>query len=408
MVSRIGIIVQLTILSFLVGCSDPVDTVEPVVSNPRPLTPKASQMHKVALLIPSSAQDHEISGLAGVFENSARLGLDSVQPSPIELAVYDTQGTERGAYVAAQLAISEGADFILGPFFSTSTRTVAPLANIQRIPVFSFSNDSRVASGNVFILGQSFERSSERILNYAYNMGLNRAMIVHADTLSENRGAQALTDAARNTGMEVIRVISYEYTQPGSLQAVERIAEAIRNDPPDIIILTGNPAGAVPLILELLNDRQVAEGITIAGIERWDIPRSTLTVKGLQGSIFPNSDPNQSAIFRNLYEYNYGEVPHSLAGLPYNGIVAINELIQQDTDGVITRADILDGNEFSGASGPFRFNSDGTTEYSLAIVKIQDNRTMIIDQAPRTFDNLIARDLDQGTGSSPIQILSRN
>ena len=373
-------------LLVLSGCNEEPTTTVPVVNKPDPVVNlDQKKQYKVALLIPSGTEEVETANLARVFENSTRMALGRNQAESIILNVYDTKGNPNDAYLAAQKAIQDGTDFILGPFYSSSTRVISPLANISRTPVFSFSNDSRIANGYVFTLGQSFENSAERLIDYLVTQEVASVLIVHADTVSENRGAEVLASTVMDKGLEIVNILPYEYSQPGGLKAVEDITSTVEINKPDVLLLTGNPAGAVPLILELLNDREVTEGIIIAGIERWDIPNSVLTFKGLQGSLFPNIDPNQSAIFSNLYQYNYTDHPHLLASVPYDGVIAISELIRRDLDGNFTRREIVEVDEFFGASGPFKFNMDGTTKRSLAIAKIQNQKVIIVDQAPKSL-----------------------
>ena len=42
---------------------------------------------------------------------------------------------------------------------------------------------------------------------------------------------------------------------------------------------------------------------------------------------------------------------------------------------------------FQGAAGIFRLRKDGTVERGLAIAKIEGNQVIILDAAPRTFNN---------------------
>ncbi len=368
----------------LVGCVAPEEPSDPI-----PPVQEEKPINKIALLIPTTSEEPGIDQLAQDLENSALLALAGIQPSPIELTIYDTQGTPQGAFQAANRAIGDGNNIILGPLFSESTRAIAPLVNIRGVPVFSFSNDSRVAGGNLFILGQSFENSADRMVQYVIAEGKVNGMIVSSDSHSETRAREALEEATLQAGFDIVQSVTYELSQPGSLDAVEQIALALEVHAPEVIFLTGNTAGAVPLIAELLEERNLPENIILVGIERWDIPAAALSVKGLQGAIFPVPDPNQSIIFSNSYQYEYDDIPHPLAGLPYDGIIAIDQLLNDNDAGVIARRSILGGGEFFGSTGPFRFNSRGEIERSLAVARIENQRTIIVDKAPRSLLNTL-------------------
>ena len=380
--TRLRMFFSLSLLTIILfGC---VQTDVPDV--PVPKVQKNNTPTKVALLIPLTSEDQGIDQLAMNLEKSAQLALTKIESSSLELTTYDTQGTP-GAFQAASRAIGDGNSVILGPLFSDSTRAIAPLVNIRGVPVLSFSNDAMVAGGNIFILGQSFEDSANRMVQYISSQGKVSGIIVSSDSRSDSRGMDALMEATTNAGFEIIQTISYELSQPGSLNAVEQIVLAVETFEPEVIFLTGNTAGAVTLIAELLNERNIPEDIILVGIERWDIPEVALSVKGLQGSIFPIPDPNQSTIFSNNYQYLYEEIPHPLAGLPYDGIIALDELMTENGSGVISRSSILNSGEFFGSTGPFKFNRSGITERSLAIAKIENQRMTIVDKAPRSLAN---------------------
>ncbi len=367
---------------FLIGCVEPE------------LAPKVHEVpdqveyetnNKIALLIPASSEDPDIKQLANDLEKSTQLALTRNTASPIEVTTYDTLGTPEGAFQAANLAIGDGNRIILGPLFSESTQAIAPLANIRGVPVFSFSNDTRVAGGNIFVLGQSFENSANRMVQYIIDQGKVSGMIVSSNSRSEIRAKEALEEATLRAGFNIVETVTYELSQPGSLNAVEQIMLAVEVYSPEVIFLTGNTAGAVTLIAELLEERNLSEDILLVGIERWDIPEVALSVKGLQGAIFPIPDPNQSLIFSNRYQYEYDEIPHPLAGLPFDGIIAINQLMTENESGVVSRRAILNSGEFFGSTGPFKFTNKGTIERSLAVAEIENRRAVILDKAPRSL-----------------------
>ena len=111
------------LLITLFGCvapEEPADPISPVQEE--------NTTNKVALLIPTTSEDPGIDQLAQDLENSTLLALARIQPSPIELTIYDTQGTPQGAFQAASRAIGEGNSIILGPLFSEWCNTSLPRA----------------------------------------------------------------------------------------------------------------------------------------------------------------------------------------------------------------------------------------------------------------------------------------
>src|SRR5215831_18808982 len=106
---------------------------------------------KVGLLLPLSAPGN--AGLAGqAMRNAAELAFAEFNNANIQLLVKDDGGTAQGAQQAAQQAIDEGAEIILGP-------------------LFAFSTDSNVAGRGIFLLSFLPESDVDRIVAYAIAQG---------------------------------------------------------------------------------------------------------------------------------------------------------------------------------------------------------------------------------------------
>ena len=105
---------------------------------------------KVGLILPLSG-----AGNAGVaaqsMKNAAEMALAEFQNPNIQLLVKDDGGTPQGANAAAQQAVGEGAEIILGPLFAASVPAVAQVARTRGISVIAFSTDSSVAGRGVYL-----------------------------------------------------------------------------------------------------------------------------------------------------------------------------------------------------------------------------------------------------------------
>src|SRR5437764_8205234 len=103
---------------------------------------------KVALILPLSASGN--AGAAGAaMRNAAEMALAEFNSQDVQLLVKDDGGTAGGAQQAAQQAIQEGAELILGPLFAHSVTPVGQLARARNIPVIACSTDANVAARGV-------------------------------------------------------------------------------------------------------------------------------------------------------------------------------------------------------------------------------------------------------------------
>ena len=89
----------------------------------------------------------------------------------IQLLVKDDGGTSGGAQQAAQQALAEGAEIIIGPLFAHSVGVVGAAARQRGVPVIAFSTDASVAARGVYLLSFLPESDVDRIVDYAIANG---------------------------------------------------------------------------------------------------------------------------------------------------------------------------------------------------------------------------------------------
>ncbi len=341
---------------------------------------------RVALLLPYGDDSRkDLVALAASLENSARLALLDQSYGGMELRVYETRGSAEGAAEAAKAALDDNASVILGPVFKDAAVRAAAVAADGGVPVLSFSNDSSIIGGNLFVLGHTFENAAERIIQFASANGRRQVLSVYARNPQGVAGKAAVETAAQAHGAVLGNSISYEFSQKGVVDSIPGIVDAVRMTESDVIVFTADTAGALSLLGQLLPEAGVdTEQIKFAGLTRWDIPESNLGNSGLQGGWFPLPDPNLMASFSHRYQYEFGEAPHPLAGLAYDGVIAARGMMA----GGSGRADISalrSPQGFKGATGPFRFAGNGRIERSLAVAEVRNSRVQIISAAPRSY-----------------------
>lgn len=340
----------------------------------------------VALLVPGGSGQASDALLARSLENAARLAVADLGDVQIDLRVYNTAGqAPQAASVAAQ-AVADGAKIILGPIFAEEANAVGVAVAGQNINVLSFSNNTDIAGGNVFVLGNTFQNTADRLVSYAARQGKQRIAIVHDRNAAGEVGRRAIETAAAGNGVAVAGTGSYDFSQEGVVAAIPTIAATIRSSGADAVIFTADTAGALPLVTQLLSENQVdPAATTFIGLTRWDVPAATLDLPGVQGGWFALPDPGLSQQFADRYAAAYGEPPHPIAGLAYDGIAAIGALVKAGKSNALTGSGLTQGSGFVGVSGIFRLRSDGTNERGLAVAQILNNQVTIIDPAPRAF-----------------------
>ena len=340
---------------------------------------------KVALLVPASNPD--AGGLISQsLENAARLAINDLQGADIDLQVYDTGGDPQIAATVAQQAASDGAKIILGPLFAEAAASAGVAVRGRNINVLAFSNNPAVAGGNVFILGNTFQSTANRLVRYANAQGRGSIFIVHGQNTEEELGRNAIEGAISASGAQLAGVESFELSQQGVINAIPQISDRIDLSGATSVFLTSGTDGALSLLAGLLPENGVdPTEVQTIGLKRFDVPSSALTISGLQGGWFALPDPQTTGTFAARYSAAYGSQPHPLAGLAYDGIAAIGALIASGEAGGLSAQALTRPGGFAGANGVFRLTANGTNERALAVAQVENNQVIVIDPAPRSF-----------------------
>jgi len=340
----------------------------------------------VALLLPRGSGQASDDVLATGLENAARLAMADLQGVEVDLRVYATAGNDERAAAVATQAVNEGAKIILGPVYASAANAAGVAVAPRNINVLSFSNNTDIAGGNVFVLGNTFENTADRLVKYAVSQGKRKITIVNGQDTAEEKGRVAIANAMARHGATDAGSTSFELSQNGVVQAVPKITSAVRSNGAQAVFFTSGTAGALPIVGQLVTENGVSPASTqFIGLQRWDIPASALELPALQGGWFAMPSPNLTAGFQSRYSAAYGQPPHPISGLAYDGIAAIGALVNAGKSDALTAGALTQSTGFRGVNGVFRLRNDGTNERGLAIATITENQVKILSPAPQSF-----------------------
>jgi hypothetical protein len=341
----------------------------------------------IALLLPSGSGNAGDETLARNLRQAADLAVADLAGSvTIDLRVYSAGADPTTAARVASQAADEGAAIILGPVFGDSANAAGAAVRGRGLNVLSFSNNTDIAGGNVFVLGTTFQTAAARLAAFAARQGKGDILIVHEQTPQGDLGKRAIESAVRGTGARIAGAVPYEFSGPGVTSAVPTIVSTARATGANALFLTADSAGALPLLAQLLPESGLTgTAIQYAGLTRWDIPSATLSIPGIQGGWFAMPDPGLNQQFQSRYTAAYGETPHPIAGLAYDGVAAIGALVKSGRTDPFSAAALTQGAGFAGVGGVFRLKPDGTNDRGLAIARVSNGTFVIIDPAPRRF-----------------------
>ncbi|WP_138465061.1 penicillin-binding protein activator [Poseidonocella sp. HB161398] len=337
---------------------------------------------QVGLLVPSGAADPQLGIISDSLTKAAQLAVAEAEPGLVTLRTYSTAADPGRAQQAAQQAKADGANVILGPLLAQNAAAVGTVMASSNTAVLTFSNNSDIAGRNVLMLGNTFENIAAELGQYAAGQGRRRVFIINARSAAEQVIRDAAISGLSGTGVQVVGSAEFELSQEGLAAAMPGIANSVRAAGADALLLTSDTQAALPTLVGMLPDYGLGpSAIQYMGMARFDRPPSATSLPGLQGGWFTMPDAAPTAEFNQRYIAANGAAPHLLAPLAYDGIRVIAQQARKSGPAGVTPQALMNAGAFSGATGTFRFLSDGTNRRSLSVATIRNNSVTILKQA---------------------------
>lgn len=327
----------------------------------------------VAILVPLTGAD---AAVGQQLLNAAQMAAVERGGQNFVLLAKDTQGSPAGAAAAAQQAIAERADIIIGPLRSQEVAAVGPIAAQAGIAVVGFTSDASVATPGVFVMGQTPEDEVDRIMAYAARQGASVVAALVPQTAYGTVAVNALQRAAPRYGLAVGAIQSYNPTDPDHSPAVEPLQAGGFDT-----LFVPDGGASLTRIMPFVAYFNAARGRQVLGMAQWDDAR-TLSEPATHGGLFANVDPRMRDAFVAKYQGAYGSAPSQVAGLAYNAAAMAAELGRQNN---FAPAAIANPNGFSGVYGAYRFGPDSVADHALAVMQVQPTGFAVVDPAPTSF-----------------------
>jgi branched-chain amino acid transport system substrate-binding protein len=302
----------------------------------------------------------------------------------IMLLPKNTGANAKSAIQAANDAIQGGAKLLLGPLDAETTASIKPVAAKHGINIISFSNSANIAGDGVYLMGFMMQEQVSRIIQHiAQQRKQHLAVMLPSNSQSDMMESWIRQDVAKY-GVKELSVIRYG----AGLDDFANIASQLRN-----VITSKKQAGAADIDAILLLEGgeraiKLAESIRAQTIAAPFYSTGLLDNQALlgnpslMGAEFASTSPRSYAQFAKRFEYEYGYSPNKIASLAYDATNIAATLIEEGNLSNVTRAQGFN----SPANGLIRFNTDGTNERSLAIIKIGNGKMEESVPAKRYFE----------------------
>jgi ABC-type branched-subunit amino acid transport system substrate-binding protein len=314
--------------------------------------------------------------------NAAELALAEFNNPNIQLIVKDDGGTAQGARAAAEQAIAEGVEIVLGPLFSHAVAAAGQVTRTRSVPMIAFSTDSNVAARGIYLLSFQPENEIDRVITYAAARGRKSITGFVPDNSYGNVVEAAIKQFGSRYG-KVNAVERYGSGQADPLSAVRRAQAAYRIT--DLIVIADG-ADTTPRMLQALNSVGVTpKRIQFAGTGLWD-DQNVFAIRELEGAWFAAPDNSGFSSFSQRYQARFRAQPARTASLAYDAVSLVAQLVKTQGAARFTEEVLTSRSGFAGVDGVFRFRNDGTCERTLAIMEIRGGASRVIQAAPNNFN----------------------
>jgi ABC-type branched-subunit amino acid transport system substrate-binding protein len=362
--------------------SQPNQPVQPAPQPEAQPTALGTGKVRVGLILPLSAPGN--AGLAAQsMRNAAEMALTEFKNPDIQLLLKDSAGTPQGAQAAAQQALAENAELILGPLFAQSVASAGQVARGRGIPVIAFSTDTSVAARGVYLLSFLPESDVDRIIEYAASHRKRSIAAMIPDNAYGTVVEAAFRQAAARYGARVVALERYPADRSNLQAAVGRIAQAARQA--DALFIPDSGDAVVGIVAALTAAGVNTERLQLLGTGVWDADQRIFGTPSIQGGWFAAPDSSGFRSFAGRYRQRYNQDPIRTATLSYDAVALVAALVKTQGAQRFSETVLTNNSGFSGVDGVFRFRSDGTNQRGLAVMRVTASGGQVIGPASRTF-----------------------
>lgn len=370
----------------LAGCQavvpnpGPPQPAPPPVAKPTPTVvtpgiPQDKERHRIALLVPLTGPN---AGVGQSIANATQLAMLDANAQKLRITNYDTA---TGAAAAAQRAIADGNQLILGPLLSEDARAVAPIARRAGVPVISYSNDVSVAGSGTYVLGYTPAQSIERVVDYARQSGITDFAGLMPRGLYGERASNGFLQAVNGAGGRVVSIQTYDRSQASIIAAVTKLNAGS----PYQAIMIADSAGTASLAIPSIR-RGAGAGARVLGTELWNADGSVAGKAALNGAWFASVSDGLYRQYATKYRARFGSAPFRLSSMGYDSVLLVLRITRDWPFGTpFPAARLTSPDGFAGLDGAFRFGRDGVAERALEVQEIKGGQVVVVSPAPRGF-----------------------
>ena len=334
---------------------------------------------KIGLLVPLTGS---FSYLGNTISGGSELAFFKMGNPNIELLYFDTAGGKK-AVNAANKAISNNVDVVIGPLFSDSVSAVKPLLKASNIPVLSFSNNIDVAEPGVWVLGYLPEQQIIQLVDFAVARGKQNFGILNSKSQLGNKITNAATDQLAKYGLSPRTVFELDnisqMEQEELLSQIKTFTKYVDSSkdpltlpPPayDTVIIAGDTDFILQVAPILSYYDLGPDRVLFMGIDKWAQPK-ILNEPSLQKAVLTLPKRPAEEKFNKVWQDEFTFKSNDLAKISFDASALVIATSVANSN-IPLSDDLATQPGFIGFSGQFKMSQSGLTERVFEIMEISD------------------------------------
>jgi ABC-type branched-subunit amino acid transport system substrate-binding protein len=336
---------------------------------------------RVALLLPLSPEGNAAQ-VGREFRNAAQLAMEDIGQDTLQLVIKDSGDDAARAQGAASQAVLEGSSLVLGPIFAANVSAAASVTRPSGKTLIAFSSDRNVAGSRVYLNSFLPGGVVERVVSHAGANGVRSVAGFFANGPAGDIAERAAKAALQANGGTLAVSVRYDANEASIQQAAAAAVPALASAQ-GILIPEGGPV-PVALLTALRSNGGDLAGKRLLGTGQWT--SANLGDPLLSGAWFADSNQARLNTYKARYQAKFGGTPSANSALAYDTLVMAGTLVKRYGAAAFANSVIEADAGFTGYTGVFRFEPDGTTERGYAVYEVSPGgATRVVSPSPRSF-----------------------
>lgn len=334
---------------------------------------------RVGLILPLTAEGSGAT-VGNSLKNAAEMALAEFPGADLTVLVKDDRGTPEGARAAAQEALGEGAELIIGPLFAPSVQAAGQVARSANRPMMAFSSDTNVAGRGIYLLSFPPENDVNRVIAYASSQGRKSFAALVPDSAYGKVVEAAFQQAVANQGARVVVIERFGADQNNMRAAAQRLMPALQQADALFVPAAADTMPTLGLVLQQAGYDPAK--VKPLGTGVWN-DASVARVPAIQGGWFASPDTAGFNAFAARYQQRFNSAPTRTATLAYDAVSLAAALARTQGSQRFSESVLTNPQGFAGADGVFRFRPDGQIDRGLAVLELRNGQIVTVNSAPR-------------------------